>query len=268
MTPKGSVSEIHHEGRLLEHSVKKIQDLEVIKYIVEHTVYKCSKILYNLAEKAMDKYGLPCEYYFRSPYMRCVLNFLGFERTIIWLRKYPREMEDFLQFIEEWDEKQYDTVITKSPFKWVNFGENIDHNLSPPPYFEKYLLEYYEKRVRRLHNANKIAFIHIDGSCKNLLPYLSEMSFDGYEALTPKPQGDVTVEEIRKSVGDTGKILLDVLPATLFMPQFSEERLIKDTNTILEELAPNLILGISDELCRGDGRRLKIVANIVEKFEI
>jgi len=88
-----------------------------------------------------------------------------------------------------------------------------------------------------------------------------------YEAITPKPQCDVTVEEIRKSVGDTGKILLDVLPATLFMPQFSEERLIKETKNILNEFAPNLILGISDELCRGDGRRLKIVADIVEKFE-
>jgi hypothetical protein len=158
-------------------------------------------------------------------------------------------------------------VITKSPFKWLNFGENVDHNLSPPPYFEKYLLEYYEKRLRMLHNANKFAFIHIDGSCKNLLPYLAEMSFDGYEALTPKPQGDVTVEEIRNSIGDTGKILLDVLPATLFMPQFSEERLKRETQKILDIFAPNLILGISDELCRGDGRRLKIVADIVDKFE-
>jgi hypothetical protein len=266
-TPIGSVSEIHRKGYILEHPIKKIEDIEIIKYIIEHSEYKYSQFLYNLAEKAMDNYGLPCEYYFRSPYMRCVLTFLGFERTIIWLRKYPREMEDFMQFLDEWDEKQYNNVITKSPFKWLNFGENIDHNLSPPPYFEKYLLEYYEKRIRKLHNANKIVFIHIDGSCKNLLPYLSEMSFDGYEALTPRPQGDVTVEEIRKSVGDTGKILLDLLPATLFMPQFSEERLIKETKNILSTFAPNLILGISDELCRGDGRRLKIVADIVEKFE-
>ena len=241
-TPVGKVTERRKNGYIMEHPVKKIEDLEVIKYKVINTKFGFSPLLYKLASKLMAPYGLPCQYYFRSPYQQCVLNHLGFERTIIWLRKYPREMEEFMQFLEEWDEQQYDNVICKSPLKWVNFGENIDQNLSPPRYFEKYLLEYYESRLRKLHKANKFAFIHVDGSCKNLLPYLPELSFDGYEALTPKPQGDVTIEEIAKSVGDSGKILLDLLPATLFLRQFSEERLIQETKNILDTFAPNLIL--------------------------
>jgi hypothetical protein len=266
-TPVGAVTELHKKGYKLEHPVKKIEDLKIIKYKVENTEFGFSQLLYNRAKKVMENYGLPCQYYFRSPYQQCVLSHLGFERTIIWLRKYPREMADFMQFLGEWDEKQYDTVICKSPLKWLNFGENIDHHLSPPRYFEKYLQEYYENRIRKLHNVNKICFIHVDGSCKDLLPYLPEMSFDGYEALTPKPQGDVTIEELAKSVGDSGKILLDVLPATLFLSEFSEDRLIRETKKILDTFNPNLILGISDELCRGDGRRLKTVSNIVDKFE-
>jgi hypothetical protein len=41
------------------------------------------------------------------------------------------------------------------------------------------------------------------------------MPFDGIEALTPSPQGDATLEEIKEHIGD--KILLDGIPAIYFM---------------------------------------------------
>jgi hypothetical protein len=215
----------------------------------------------------MEGFGIPISYYFRSPYMKCVLDYLGFERTILFLRKYKQEMEEFFHHVETIDLENYKRVITKCPLKIINFGENIDQNLSSPPYFEKYLLEYYETRVKLLHDANKFAFIHIDGSFRQLLPYLPRMSFDGYEALTPPPQGDVPLEDIARTLGDTGKILVDGIPATLFLREFKELKLIDKVKKILDLFSPNLILGISDELCHGDGRRLKNVSNIVEKFE-
>jgi len=267
ITPVGEVSQIIKEGRILEFPVKKIEDLKVIKYIEEQNDFMFNEFMYEKAKKEMQDFGIPTSYYFRSPYMKCVLSYLGLERTIIYLRRYKAEMEDFLHYLEDIDLDKYKRVITKCPLKLLNFGENIDHNLSPPPYFEKYLLEYYETRVKLLHNVNKFAFIHIDGSFQHLLPYLSSMSFDGYEALTPPPQGDVPIESIAKTIGDSGKILLDVIPATLFLRNFEESKLIDKTKKILELFSPNLILGISDELCYGDGRRLKTVSRIVDKFE-
>ena len=267
ITPVGEVSQVIKEERILEFPVKRIEDLNVIKYIEEQTDLVFNKFMYEKAKKEMQDFGIPTSYYFRSPYMKCVLSYLGLERTIIYLRRYKAEMEDFLHYLEDIDLDKYKRVITKCPLKLLNFGENIDHNLSPPPYFEKYLLEYYETRVKLLHNVNKFAFIHIDGSFKHLLPYLPSMSFDGYEALTPPPQGDVPIESIAKTIGDSGKILLDVIPATLFLRNFEESKLIEKTKKILELFSPNLILGISDELCHGDGRRLKTVSRIVDKFE-
>ncbi|TFG25455.1 MAG: hypothetical protein EU529_01070 [Promethearchaeota archaeon] len=267
ITPVGEVSQIIKEGRILEFPVKKIEDLKVIKYIEEQTDFMFNEFMYEKAKKEMQDFGIPTSYYFRSPYMKCVLSYLGLERTIIYLRRYKTEMEDFFHYLEELDLSKYKRVITKCPLKLLNFGENIDHNISPPPYFEKYLLEYYETRVKLLHNVNKFAFIHIDGSFKHLLPYLPSMSFDGYEALTPPPQGDVPIESIAKTIGESGKILLDGIPATLFLRNFEESKLIDKTKKILELFSPNLILGISDELCHGDGRRLKTVSRIVDKFE-
>ncbi len=268
-TPVGKVNQTSKKGYTHDHLVKKVEDLEVIKYMVENSYYEFNKYGYDLAKDIMvPDYGLPTSYYFRSPYMRCVLEFLGFEKTIVFLRRHKREMEEFLDFLGRWDKNQYENVICPSPLKWVNFGENIDQNLVPPHYFEKYLMEYYHDRCKMLKREGKFTFIHIDGSFKDLLPILPEIPQDGIEALTPPPQGDVSVEEIAKALGDSGKILIDVLPATLFMDKFEPEKLIKKTHEILELLSPNLILGISDELCMGDGSRLKLVSDIVDKFEV
>jgi len=267
ITPVGEVSQVEKDTRIIDFPVKKIDDLKVIKYIEDQTDFKFSNVMYEKSKKEMEGFGIPISYYFRSPYMKCVLSYLGFERTIIFLRKYKRQMENFFHHIETIDLEKYKRVITKCPLKMINFGENIDQNLSSPPYFEKYLLDYYEIRLKLLHDAKKFAFIHIDGSFKHLLPYLSTMSFDGYEALTPPPQGDVPLEDIARALGDSGKILVDGIPATLFLREFEESKLIDMTKKILDLFSPNLILGISDELCIGDGRRLKTVSKIVEKFE-
>ena len=266
-TPVGTVTQTSKSGYSYDHWVKKIEDLKVIQYLVENTEFKFNEGGYKLAEEIMNPdYGLSTAYYFRSPYMKCVINYIGFEKTIIFLRKNPREMESFMNALEEWDRKQYEKVICPSPLKWVNFGENIDGNLSPPPYFKKYLMEYYYSRVKMLKNSGKFSFIHIDGSFKSLLPLLAELPMDGIEALTPPPQGDVEIEDIYKYTKDSGKILLDLIPATLFMKEFPESRLEEETKKIIDLFYPNLILGISDELCMGDGRRLKIVSKVVQEY--
>ena len=81
--------------------------------------------------------------------------------------------------------------------------------------------------------------------------YLRDIPFDGVEALTPTPQGDVTLEEIAEHLGD--KILLDGVPAVLFMPQYSNEELMETVERVVSLFHPRLVLGISDELPEGTG---------------
>jgi hypothetical protein len=265
-TPVGTVFEKRRHGYTLEKMIKQPEDFKVAKYLVEHQELFYNQFLYEAALEELGDMGVPQTYYFRSPYQRCILEFLGFEKTTIYLRKNPNLIEDFMQFLEEWDRKAYQ-VILHSDLQILNFGENIDCNLSPPRQFEKYLLPYYQERVKWLKNAPipKFCHAHFDGHVKDLLPYLADLPFDGIEALTPEPQGDVTLEQLRDSIGD--KIMLDGIPATLFMHQFPESRLIDCVNKILDYFCPNLILGISDELPGNtDGKRLKTVAEIVSKY--
>ncbi len=107
----------------------------------------------------------------------------------------------------------------------------------------------------------------MDGSLKALLPLINEAGFDGIEAATPLPQGDVTLEELKAALGDT--ILLDGIPAILFLPQYSAEELLDFATRVLDMFAPNLILGISDELPPpADIEKVRLVAQLVEDYAL
>jgi hypothetical protein len=128
------------------------------------------------------------------------------------------------------------------------------------------MVEYYNKRVRQLHRAGKFCHIHIDGAIRPLLPLLHLVEFDGIEAATPKPQGDVEIDELKEGLGD--KILLDGIPAVLFIPVYTRDQLREFTLQVLDTFSPNLILGVSDELPpTADIRMMELVSEIVEKFE-
>jgi hypothetical protein len=237
-----------------------------MQYILKNTKFSFSRKNFELADKQFEHTCVTSTYISKSPYQKLITEYMGFTKTILFLKRYPSQMENFMMFLEEWDDQMYDQ-ISNSPLKVVNFGENIDSNLSPPHYFEKYLIPYYEKRVNQLHRAGKYCHIHIDGSLRDILPYFEYLPFDGLEALTPKPQGDVSMDEIKDAIGK--KILLDGIPSILFLPEYSGNYLIEYTKNVLELFSPNLILGVSDELSpNGDIRKIEKISEIVKNFNL
>jgi hypothetical protein len=253
-------------GHLTEYPVKSVDDIKLMEYILNNTEVFFSNENFEKAQETFGDRGLASSYLWRSPYQKLITQFMGFTRTILLLKKYPTQIENFITFMERWDDTMYEE-IARSPLKIVNFGENIDANLSPPPYFEKYLVPYYEYRVKELHKAGKFCHIHIDGSLKDLLPYFEDLPFDGLEALTAEPQGDVSLQEIKDAIGD--KILLDGIPSILLLPEYSMEYVRKYTMQVLNLFSPNLILGISDEMSpNGDIKKIEWVSEIAKNFEV
>lgn len=122
--------------------------------------------------------------------------------------------------------------------------------------------------LAKLHHdvAGKFVSSHWDGDCGPILPYAKETGLDAIEAITPKPQGDVTLEQIKGGLGDD-LFLLDGLPAVYFDETFSGETLVECTKKLIDLFAPKLILGISDELSStGDIERVRVVGQIVDDY--
>jgi hypothetical protein len=154
-----------------------------------------------------------------------------------------------MEAIDDSYDQLYEELPASGLVRILNFGENIHDQLLSPRYFERYLVPFWEKRCGQLRAGGIFTHVHIDGFFRSLLPYLACLPFDGLEALTPQPQGDVSLEEIRAHIGD--KVLLDGIPAVLFLPHYSREVLIQTVETIVELFHPRLVLGVSDEVPEG-----------------
>jgi hypothetical protein len=264
-TPLGTVREVTRHGYHIEHPVKSPQDMKVMQYILDHTDFQFDAYAFQVAERAFGERGVVQTFYPRSPLQRLIISYIGFENTIYALADYPNETHDLMRAIEAWDDQMYE-VIGNSPLEILNFGENIDAFVDSPRLFSDYLLPYYNKRVDQMHQKGKFCHIHMDGALRPLLPLIKETHFDGIEAATPLPQGDVTLEEIKEGLGN--KILLDGIPAIYFLPNQPVEELETCATKILEMFSPNLILGVSDEVPPpADIERVRIVTEIVERFE-
>jgi len=120
-------------------------------------------------------------------------------------------------------------------------------------------------RTSTLHSAGKFVYSHYDGDNRGLQEMYHETGLDGVEAITPVPQGDVTLEEAKKYLGDM--FMLDGIPAVYFDEEFPEEVLAAEVKKLLDLFAPNLILGISDEISStGDIERIRLVGELVDEY--
>lgn len=251
---------------LVEYPVKRIEDIKVMEYILRHKRVEFDYKVYEKAKKILGDRGVVQFWVERSPLQRLILDYMGFENAIYALHDYSNRIKRFLRVIEETDNPLYQ-VIADCPCNFQNFGENIDSNLDSPRLYNEYLLPYYKKRVKRMHKKHKFCHIHMDGSLKAILPYINEAGFDGIEAATPLLQGDVSLEEIKEAIGNT--MLLDGIPAILFLSHYSYKELENFTLKVLEIFSPNLIMGVSDELPPdGDIKKVKLVSEIVGSFKV
>lgn len=209
--------------------------------------------------------GAPAMFMPRMNVQSLFIEKMGIEKGIFAIYDWTDLLEELFASIEDSHNKLID-IINDSPVEIINFGENIHSGTLSPALFEKYHLPACQRRCEKLHSANKFVYSHWDGNCKPLLPYAKETGLDGIEAITPLPQGDVTLEEAKEALGDD-MFLIDGIPAVYFDDTYSIETLVDCVHKVIDLFAPKLILGISDEMSStGDIERINIVTEIVDEF--
>lgn len=235
--------------RTIDFAVKTREDLKKLKWLYENTIFTFNKENFEKGSQFVGDRGEPQFWVPKSPYQALCQQWMKLENFIYALADNPKEIEEVMEAIDNSYDKLYEEIISYRKVKIVNFGENIHAQLLSPVYFEKYLIPFYQKRSNQLRKAGVYTHIHIDGFFKPLLKYLKDIPFDGLEALTFLPQGDVSIEEMKEYIGD--KVLLDGIPAVLFLPTYSREELCRCVEKLVKLFHPRLILGISDELPEG-----------------
>jgi hypothetical protein len=247
-----------------EYKLKGPKDFQILEYLLQDEQWSWDEQAYERDLTGIGKRGAPQFFFRRSPLQGLFVEHMGFVATIYALHDYPAVIRHYVEVASAADDALYE-VLCGCPVQILNLGENIDAHMDPPPIWRRHLLPYYRKRIAELHAAGKFVHIHIDGAMKPLLSDLADGPWDGIEAATPLPQGDVTLEEIEAAVGD--RVLLDGVPAVCFLPSYPYEELIECVERIVDLFYPHLVLGISDELPPdGDIERVRLVGKLVREI--
>lgn len=266
-TPYGDLSETFMQTtdrswRRVRFAVKTPDDLKKLRWLFQYRDVQFSVENFRRGAHFMGDRGEPQFWVARSPYQALALDWMEYTDFVYALADNPAAITETMHVIDAAYDQLYEQITASRQVKIVNFGENLHGHLIKPRHFEELLLPFYTRRVEQLRAAGIYSHVHIDGATRPFLKYLKDLPFDGIEALTPAPQGDVTLEEIKEHIGD--KILLDGIPAVLFMETYAREDLMACVEQIVKLFHPRLVLGVSDEVPEGSGAeamaRVKLVA--------
>jgi len=254
-TPYGALETrygMSHDGyRIVDFPIKTSEDFRKTAWFFSNIYYTFNQKAFDEGSRMMGDLGEPQFFVPRSPYQAFSLDWMRYEDFVVALMETPEEVQALMDIMDASYDPLYEQLAAAKHLHIINFGENIDARLMSPALFERYHMPFYEKRVPPLREADIYTTVHLDGSLGPLLPYLGKLPMDALEALTPAPQGDVTIEQLKESLGD--KILMDGIPAVLFLPEFSDQQLQECVAQLVQLFAPRLVLGISDELPMGAG---------------
>jgi hypothetical protein len=270
-TPVGNQTTIHRKFEsswyyeTLKWEVESIEDLKIATWREENATWEWDQEKYEYwMDKTVDL-GAPTMFMPRMNVQSLYIEKMGVENGIVAMYEWRDEIETFFAKLEDNHERLID-VINQCPIEIINYGENIHAGTLSPELFLKYHLPACQRRSDKLHQAGKFVCSHWDGDTKPLLKYAKETGLDGIEAITPIPQGDVTLEEIKEGLGDE-LFFIDGIPAVYFDHTFSEKTLLDFTEKLIDMFAPKLILGISDEISStGDVERIRLVDKLVNSY--
>jgi uroporphyrinogen-III decarboxylase len=274
LTPKGDLQECweyipssYTEGPV-EHFIKSEADLAALRYVYENTEFIPD---YSFGLQRLEQIGdqgvLLC-YTPKSPFMHLVALEAGIMAVTFAEMAAPDEFAKTLTVIENAFNSAARFAVD-SPAEVLMIPENLSSEMVGPHYFAKYMRPYQEKWIKEIRKAGKYSFIHIDGTLKGLLKQEASTGFDVLEALTPKPVGDLAIEEWAGFVDNPDSILWGGIPGVYFTPAVSEDEFDRHVREVLAVMKtePRYVLGVADQV-PPDGleSRVRRVSELVNKY--
>ena len=249
--PAGSLHEIHtlaEDGSWAptRHLAQNLDDLDILRYIIEHTRYvPCYEVVSDTLD-AIGGQGVADVVLWRSPFGKLVHDYLGFERVVYGLSDTPSRILDFLDFQEQ-KLLDFARMAAETAGPIIILSDHADENLIAPPYYQRFCIPFYRKVTDMLHQAGKIVSTHLDGNFKSYFPLLADTGFDLLDGCTPAPMFNYEVEELAAAL-PPGMSCYCGVPATLFSQDVDDQQILAFGRRILQAFDGRVILNIGDIL--------------------
>jgi hypothetical protein len=252
----------------IDHLINDWRDLEILRYLYEHTSYIPD---YQLAEERYEligENGVVVVYPPRTPFMQLVAMDAGIE-TVVDCTLYAPEEFDHTMYVMEQKYDQATEIVLASPAEIIEFPENLSSEVVGKRFFNKYLKALYMRWNQKIKDAGKYSSIHFDGTLRGLIREVSQTGFSFLEAVTPAPVGDISFDEMAEWVNEE-TVLWGGIPGGYFsdiqMNDADFEKYVISILEIIKSRPTRYILGVSDQVVPGSRwERIKRVGQLVEQ---
>lgn len=231
-----------------EHYVKSVEDLKVIRYWYERITYQPDYKIASDRCHQVGNDGLVLCYLPRSPFMQMVAELAGIEATTYALMDDPDEFEATLDVLRRKADEAAQIALD-SPAECLMIPENLSSEVVGKSMFEAYMRDYEETWNKKIKEAGKYSFVHMDGTMKGLIRECSSTGFAVMEALTPAPVGDIPMEEIHQWI-DGDNIIWGGIPGVYFTDLVGDEEFDTFVIDVLQVMKtkPRYVLGVADQV--------------------
>jgi hypothetical protein len=230
ITPAGSVRECWEfiptsfSDAPVEHFMKSEEDIPIMKYIYENTRFEPDYDQAHLRKKQVGDQGVVLCYLPKSPFMHLLALEAGVMTVTMAALTAPEEFKDLLDTMKNAFDKAA-RIAVDSPAEVLMIPENLSSEMVGPELFKLYMCDYQEEWTKKIREAGKYSFIHIDGTLSGLLKQEAAVGFTVLEALTPDPVGDMKWEELEPFCGDSRSILWGGIPGSYFTDCVDDDEL-------------------------------------------
>jgi len=178
----------------VERRIKRPEDYDVVKFMVEDTVYKADYFPIEQAKDWLGEDGVIIANLPHSPMQMLMIDWVGAPNFYIHYAKYREKVEELYRTIDRRYEEIY-RIAAESPADAIIFGDNLDGVLVNPNLFQRYFMPSYEKCAQAAHEENKLLASHFDGRLDGLKDLIAKCPQDIIEAFHPPPMGDLSLWE-------------------------------------------------------------------------
>lgn len=249
-----------------EHAVKSVQDLRVVRYIMEHRQYMpapewCDQVTRDYGDGGVCIAAVP-----GSPITELNKTWSGVMTLCYMLADEPDEVRKTLQAIGESQDRLW-AITEQSACPYVMICENLSAE-TMGSYFDEFIAPYVARRMEGLHRCGKKALIHIDGKLRGVLQKVQATGVDCIDSVVPEPVGDVAIEDLRPLAGDK-ILLLGGLPGAMFAPPFAARDIERQVRKIIDlhKDTGRFMLGVADQVPpNGDLALVRLVSDLVDEY--
>jgi hypothetical protein len=254
----------------VEHLLKSVEDLPAMRYVYENTRYEPDYVFAQRRLNQVGEMGVVLCYLPKSPFMHLVALEAGIENLTLIVLNAPDEFVETIEVMTRAHNKAAQIAVD-SPAEVLMIPENLTSEAVGRRFFEQFMRQYQEEWIQKIAEAGKYSFIHMDGTLRGLLREECSTNVSVLEALTPKPVGDLGIEEWADFAEDSKTILWGGVPGVYFTELVNDEefdRHVKDVLAVMRK-EPRYVLGVADQV-PPDGltRRVKRVRELVDEFGV